>query len=88
MRKNGLQRLHPYVTNQNVNLHLLKARYAVITNTARWLDTYDTFDNLKNAYSDVLILPTDYQKYIFSIDEEIKYEEIREDSLFITLKKD
>ena len=74
-----------------MNVHypdLLKARYVVITNTARWLDTYDTFYNLKNAYSDVLILPTDYQKYIFSIDEEIKYEEIREDSLFITLKKD
>ena len=30
MRKNGLQRLHPYVTNQNVNLHLLKARYGDI----------------------------------------------------------
>ena len=30
MRKNELQRLHPYVTNQNVNLHLLKARYGDI----------------------------------------------------------
>ena len=75
-------------TNTPLLCDLLKARYVVITNTARWLDTYDTFYNLKNAYSDVLILPTDYQKYIFSIDEEIKYEEIREDSLFITLKKD
>ena len=74
-------------TNTSDLCDLLKARYAVITNTARWLDTYNTYDNLKNAYSDVEILPTDFQKYIFTIDNKISYEKIMEESLFITLKK-
>ena len=66
---------------------LIKAKFAVITNTARWLDTYSTYDNLKNGNSDVLILPTDHQKYIFEIDDEIKCEIIKEESLFLTLNK-
>ena len=74
-------------TNTNELCDLLQARYAIITNTARWLDTYNTYDNLKNAYANVEILPTDFQKYIFTIDNNITYEIIMEDSLFITLKK-
>ncbi len=66
----------------------LKAKYVVITNTARWLDTYDTYSNLKIGNKHVEILPTDYQKYIFTINHEITYEKLIEDSLFITLKKD
>lgn len=75
-------------TNTKELCNLMKAKYCIITNTARWLDTYSTFDNLKNGNKDVVILPSDHQKYIFSIDENnIKYEEIKEESLFITLGK-
>ena len=75
-------------TNTKELCNLMKAKYCIITNTARWLDTYSTFDNLKNGNKDVVILPSDNQKYIFSIDENnIKYEEIKEESLFITLGK-
>ena len=75
-------------TNTAALCNLLKAKYTVITNTARWLDTYDTYDNLRNANKDVVILPTDYHKYIFEFDPTISYEVIDEESLFITLKKD
>ena len=74
-------------TNTKELCELLKAKYCIITNTARWLDTYSTYDNLKNGNNDVVILPTDHQKYIFEIDDEIKYEVIEEESLFLTLKK-
>ena len=74
-------------TNTPLLCNLLKARYVVITNTARWLDNYDTYANLKNAYNDVVILPTDYQKYIFKVEKDIDYYVIKEDSLFITLNK-
>lgn len=74
-------------TNTLELCELLKAKYAIITNTARWLDTYDTYNNLKSGNTNVEILPTDYQKYIFTIDRNITYEKILEDSLFITLKK-
>lgn len=67
---------------------LLKAKYTIITNTARWLDTYDTFANLKEANPNSKILVTDYQKFIFNISDTITYQEIQEESLFITLKKD
>lgn len=66
---------------------LLKAKYAIITNTARWLDTYDTYKNLTEGNKNVEIMPTDYQKYIFDISESISYEIIKEESLFLTLKK-
>lgn len=67
---------------------LLKPKYTVITNTDRWLDTYNTYDNLKQASNDVIILKTDHQKYIFNIDQDITYQTILEESLFLTLKKD
>ena len=67
---------------------LLKAKYAIITNTARWLDTYDTYQNLKEGNTDVEILTTDHQKYIFNISDSITYEKIDDESLFIILKKD
>ena len=60
----------------------------IITNTARWLDTYNTYANLKEAYSAVNILTTDYAKYIFSISDKITYEKLDDVSLFITLNKD
>lgn len=74
-------------TNTLDMCNILKARYAIITNTGRWLDNWDTFKNLKTGYKDVEILPTDYQKYIFTINDQITYEVIKEDSLFITLNK-
>jgi len=74
-------------TNTKELCELLKAKYAVITNTNRWLDTYDTFNNLKNGNKNVEILQTDYQKYIFEINTELKYEIIPEESLFLKLKK-
>jgi beta-lactamase superfamily II metal-dependent hydrolase len=43
-------------TNTPELCKLLKANYAVITNTARWLDTYTTFDSLKDAFENVKIL--------------------------------
>lgn len=75
-------------TNTLKLCELLKAKYVVITNTNRWLDNYDTFDNLKKSNSEVVILQTDYYKYIFTIDDKITYEAIPEESLFITLNKD
>ena len=75
-------------TNTPELCQLIKAKYAIITNTNRWLDNYDTFDNLKNAKSDVEILQTDYYQYIFEIDTTINYQKIYKESLFITLKKD
>ena len=64
-----------------------KAKYAIITNTARWLDNYSTFDNLRNGNKDVNILVTDHQKYIFTINDCINYEVIEDESLFILLNK-
>ncbi|MBR2891829.1 MAG: MBL fold metallo-hydrolase [Bacilli bacterium] len=75
-------------TNTDKLCQLLQADYVVITNTNRWLDNYDTFKNLKDANPLVTILQTDYQKYIFTINETIRYETINEVSLFITLNKD
>ena len=75
-------------TNTKEMCELMKAKYCIITNTARWLDTYSTYDNLKLGNEDVNILPTDFQKYIFTINDNITYDIIKEESLFITLKKD
>lgn len=75
-------------TNTQELCDYLKANICIITNTARWLDNWKTFDNLKNANPDVNILTTDHQKYIFTIDENITYETIIEDSLFLALSKD
>lgn len=66
---------------------LLQAKYAIITNTARWLDNYSTFDNLRNGNKYVNILVTDHQKYIFTINDRISYEVIEDESLFILLNK-
>lgn len=74
-------------TNTPKLCDLLKAKYVVITNTARWLDAYDTFDNLRNANNEAVILTTDYQKYIFAVGNNISYEKVEEESLFITLNK-
>ena len=65
----------------------MKAKYCIITNTARWLDNWPTYDNLKKANENVEILPTDHQKYIFTISDEIKYEKILDESLFLLLSK-
>ena len=75
-------------TNTLPLCNLLKAKYAVITNTARWLDGYKTFEYLKEANNDVDILVTDHQKYIFTINENINYEKIIDESLFLLLNKD
>lgn len=75
-------------TNTLPLCNLLAAKNVIITNTARWLDTYNTYANLKEAYSDVNILTTDYAKYIFSISDKINYEKLDDVSLFITLNKD
>lgn len=65
----------------------LKAKYCIITNTARWLDNWPTYDNLKKANDKVEILPTDHQKYIFTIKDDITYEVIKDESLFLLLAK-
>ncbi len=75
-------------TNTLELCELLNPDYVVITNTDRWLDTYDTYANLKAANPLVTILKTDHQKYVFDIDETITYQAIDEESLFITLKLD
>lgn len=75
-------------TNPAKLCDLMKCKYAVITNTARWLDTYDTFKFLKDANPDVKILVTDYQKYLFKVGSQIEYEQIEDTSLFIVLNKD
>ena len=74
-------------TNTIELCNTLKTRYAIITNTNRWLDNYPTLDNLKKAYKKVKIMQTDYQKIIFKVTNKIEIEEIKEDSLFLTLKK-
>lgn len=74
-------------TNTLELCQLLKPKYAIITNTDRWLDNYPTYDNLKKGNKDVTILKTDYQKYIFEISDIINIQTIKEDSLFITLNK-
>ena len=74
-------------TNTLELCELLNAKNVVITNTARWLDQYDTYANLHKANPNVNILTTDYNKYIFNIDKAITYKVIKEDSLFITLNK-
>lgn len=74
-------------TNTLPLCNLLKARNVIITNTSKWLDTYNTYDNLKSSYKGVNILKTDYHKYIFSVEEDITYKMIADTSLFITLDK-
>ncbi len=74
-------------TNTKELCNLLKCKYAIITNTDRWLDNYSTVSNLKDANKDVVVLKTDHQKYIFTIDENIKYDVIEDESLFILLNK-
>ena len=75
-------------TNTDELCNLMKCKYAIITNTDRWLNNYNTFDNLKNANKDVNILVTDHQKYIFNIKDKITYDIIKDESLFIILNKD
>ena len=72
-------------TNTAPLCKLINPDYTIITNTARWLDNYDTFENLKAANPECKIMPTDYQKYIFTINNTISYQKIDEVSLFITL---
>ena len=69
-------------------LKLVKANYNIITNTSRWVDNFSIINNIKsvNLKSDILL--TDHQKYIFTIDENITYKKIDDESLFIILKKD
>ncbi|MBQ8293733.1 MAG: MBL fold metallo-hydrolase [Bacilli bacterium] len=75
-------------TNPKELCDLLKAKHVIITNTARWLDTYTTCDDLRLANKEVNILTTDHQKYVFDISDKITYQTIKEESLFLTLKKD
>ncbi len=75
-------------TNTKELCEYLKAKICVITNTSRWLDNWDTIHNLKSSNKDVEILKTDYQKYIFTINNEISYEIIKDESLFLKLNKD
>jgi len=74
-------------TNTKALCDLLKCNYAIITNTDRWLENYSTIENLKNANDNVTVLKTDHQKYIFTINDNINYETINDESLFILLNK-
>lgn len=76
-------------TNKEDVCNLLKANYAVITNTDKWLDVWPTRGNLKAANPHVTILQTDHNQYVFDFSKkDISYEIIPEESLFITLKKE
>ena len=74
-------------TNTKELCDLLKAKYIIITNTDKWLNNYNTIQNLKSANNNAIILKTDYQKYIFTISDKITYHVLKDDSLFITLNK-
>ena len=74
-------------TNTKELCEYLKAKICVITNTSRWLDNWDTIKNLKSSNKDVEILTTDYQKYIFTVNNKISYETIKDESLFLKLNK-
>lgn len=75
-------------TNKQELLNLLKSKYVVITNTDRWLDKWDTINNIKNANSEAEIFKTDYYQYVFNLsNKDIKIKKIKNESLFLTLKK-
>lgn len=76
-----------YENNPQELCDLINADYAIITNSTKWTDNYSTIPSLKKANNNVKILHTDHQKYIFTIDENINYEVIEEESLFIILNK-
>lgn len=67
---------------------LINPTYTIITNSPKWTDNYSTIKDIKKVNPNAIILHTDYQKYIFEISNEINYQEIKEESLFITLKKE
>ena len=70
-------------SNHEETLKLMRPDYAVVTNTDRWLKNYKTIDSLISANKDIQIYRTDWQKYIFTIEEgKIKIEAIAEDTLF------
>ena len=76
-------------TNKAELINLLKAKYAVITNTDKWLERWETIPNLKNANKDVKIYQTDYYQYVFDFSkDDIDVEPIESTSLFITLQKE
>lgn len=95
-KKYNINKIHIYKschhggggTNTLPLCKLINPDYVVITNTARWLDNWPTFNNLKEANPNVQILTTDYQKYFIGITDSINVTKQIEDSLFITLKKD
>lgn len=94
-KKHNIDKIHIYKschhggggTNTLPLCKLINADFVFITNTARWLDNWPTFNYLKEANPSVSIYTTDFQKYIVSIEDEIEIEKIVEDSLFITLNK-
>ena len=75
-------------TNSLAYMNMLKPKYAVITNTDRWLDKWNTIDNLKQANKDVEIFKTDHYQYVFNLSyKEIRIKKIKKKSLFLKLKK-
>lgn len=75
-------------TNRLDLANLIKVKYIIITNTDKYLNNWNTIENFKSANKDVIILKTDYYKYVFDINEkEIKYKSIENISPFIELSK-
>ena len=54
--------------NHEDTLMLMRPDYAVVTNTDRWLKNYPTIEYLIKANRHIQIYRTDWQKYIFTIE--------------------
>ncbi len=73
-------------TNGKSICELTKPKYAIITNTDKWLDNWSTRQNFKDANENTILLQTDHYKYVFDFSKkEISYEKINDESLFIKL---
>lgn len=95
-KKYNINKIHIYKschhggggTNTLPLCQLINPDYVFITNNARWLDNWPTFNNIHATNPNAQIYTTDYQKYYVEIYDDIKILKEIEDSLFITLKKD
>ena len=77
--------------NNNLDLlTLINPKYAIITNTDKWLDNWSTYDNINKATNnECKILKTDFYIHIFDLsNDEIKLIQKEAESMFLKLKKD
>lgn len=71
-------------SNSLDTMKLIRPDIAIITNTDRWLKNYPTIGYLIEANKDIIILRTDWQKQIFTFNDDgtYEYESKTEKSLF------